>query len=149
MCTCSTWSEDVHVVLGLSSLIFFNFFFYLLDLDFFRCDMMMWVACGYISAYSFIPNFLKLFRCFYHGLKVCMSFGYNSHVIFCHFFLLFPLSFFYALLLSEYTTCVCNFYSFPQVIMKFCRFILHVLKMCICFWGYPPFIFLPAFPLGF
>ena len=29
---------------------------------------------------------LKLHRCFVHGLKTCMWFGYNPQIRFCHFF---------------------------------------------------------------
>ena len=28
---------------------------------------------------------LKLYRCLRHGLKMCISFGYNPQIIFCHF----------------------------------------------------------------
>ena len=28
----------------------------------------------------------KLYRCFCHGLKICMWFGYYPEIIFCHFF---------------------------------------------------------------
>ena len=35
------------------------------------------------------------FLFFHHGLKVRMSLGYNPHVNFCYFFLLFPLRFFF------------------------------------------------------
>ena len=44
---------------------------------------------------------LKLHRCFGHGLKMCMWFGHNPQIIFCHFFC--NLNFFFqALLLSTY-----------------------------------------------
>ena len=57
------------------------------------------------------------------------------------FFLLFPLDFIQPSFLSEYTACVCNFYSLALIIMKFSRYILHALKICVCFWDYPSFIF--------
>ena len=38
------------------------------------------------SPYSFMPILSKLYRYFYHGLKICMRFGYNPDIIFCHFF---------------------------------------------------------------
>ena len=38
------------------------------------------------SSYSFMLILLKLHRCFGHGLKSCMWFGYNPQIIFCHFF---------------------------------------------------------------
>ena len=44
---------------------------------------------------------LKLHRCFGHGLKTCMWFGYNPQIRFCHFFRN-ELSLFQALLLATY-----------------------------------------------
>ena len=44
-----------------------------------------------ISSYSFILILLKLHRCFGHGLKICMWFGYNPQIIFYHFFCYFNL----------------------------------------------------------
>ena len=38
------------------------------------------------SSYSFMAIFLKLYRCFCHGLKICMWFRYNPQINFCHFF---------------------------------------------------------------
>ena len=38
------------------------------------------------SSYSFMPIHLKLYMCYGHGLKICMWFGYNPWIIFCHFF---------------------------------------------------------------
>ena len=45
-----------------------------------------WVPCVCNSSYSFMPIYLKLCMCYGHGLKICMWFGYNSWIIFCHFF---------------------------------------------------------------
>ena len=45
---------------------------------------------------------LKLHRCFGHGLKTCMWFGYNPQIRFCHLFGNLNLVFFLALLLSTY-----------------------------------------------
>ena len=47
------------------------------------------------SSYSFIPLLLKLYRCCDHALKICMWFGYNPQINFCHFFLQFELSYFF------------------------------------------------------
>ena len=33
-----------------------------------------------------MPILSKLYRCFSHGLKICMWFGYYPEIIFCHFF---------------------------------------------------------------
>ena len=45
-----------------------------------------WVSCERNSSYSFLPIFLKLCRCFLHGVRMCMWFGYNCLIIFYHFF---------------------------------------------------------------
>ena len=46
---------------------------------------------------------LKIHNCFGHDLlKVCMWYGYNNQIIFCHFFHNLNLVFFQALLLSTY-----------------------------------------------
>ena len=46
------------------------------------------------SSYSFPPIVLKFFRCFLHGMKMCMWFGYNSLIIFSQFFCFVNLVFF-------------------------------------------------------
>ena len=47
-----------------------------------------------------------------------------------------------------YIPCGCNSsYSFPPFSFKLCILILHGLKMCVWFWGYPPIIFYQLFPL--
>ena len=45
-----------------------------------------YVPCVRNSSYSFMPIHLKLYRCFCHGLKICMWFAYYPEIIFCHFF---------------------------------------------------------------
>ena len=45
-----------------------------------------WVPCERNSSYNFIRIFLKLCTCFPHGLEMCMWFGYNPWIYFCHFF---------------------------------------------------------------
>ena len=45
-----------------------------------------WVPCECNSSYNFTPIFLKLCTCFLHGLKICIWFGYNPWINFCHFF---------------------------------------------------------------
>ena len=45
-----------------------------------------WVPCVRNSSYSFMPIHLKLYMYYGHGLKICMWFGYNPWIIFCHFF---------------------------------------------------------------
>ena len=55
-----------------------------------------------ISSYSLISILLKLHKCFVHGLKICMWFGYNPRIISYHFFCKLNLVIFQALLLSTY-----------------------------------------------
>ena len=45
-----------------------------------------WVPCERNSSYNFILIFLKLWTCFRHGLEMCIMFGYNPWINFCHFF---------------------------------------------------------------
>ena len=44
-----------------------------------------WVPCERNSSYNFFPIFFKLCLCFLHGLKMCIWFGYNPCINFCHF----------------------------------------------------------------
>ena len=46
------------------------------------------------SLYNFILTFMQLGTSFFHGLKMCMWFGFNPGVNFCHFPTLLTLSFF-------------------------------------------------------
>ena len=86
--------------------------------------------------------FLKLYRCFCRGLKMCMWFGYNPQINLCHFFRILNLVILYARMLSKcidsgHRLCVtpptvlCR--SFWNIIGAFSR----GLKMCILF-GYNP-----------
>ena len=45
-----------------------------------------YVPCVRNSSYIFTPIVFKLYRCFYHPLKICMWFGYNPQINFSHFF---------------------------------------------------------------
>ena len=45
-----------------------------------------WVPCERNSSYNFIPIFLKLCTCFFHGLKLFIWFGYNPCINFYYFF---------------------------------------------------------------
>ena len=86
----SPWSEDVHMV-WISSLHLFLLLFPLCKLcHFLTSDSMkmlwQWVPCERNSSYNFILIFLKLCTCFRHGLEICIRFGYNPWINFCHFF---------------------------------------------------------------
>ena len=60
-----------------------------------------WVLCEHNSSYNFIPILLKLYRWFCQGLKMCMTFGYNPQINFCHFFHSLNLVIFWAQLLLK------------------------------------------------
>ena len=53
------------------------------------------------SSYSFMSIFLKLYRCFCPGLKMCMWFGYNPQINFDYFFRILNLVIFQACILSK------------------------------------------------
>ena len=67
-------------------IIFCHFFHFVNFVIFFTSMYRQWVPCERNSSYNFIPIFLKLCKCFLHGLKMCMWFGYNPSINFCHFF---------------------------------------------------------------
>ena len=64
-------------------------------------------SCIGNSSYSFRPILLKLYRCFKDGLKICILFFQNPEIIFYHFFPIFNLDIFRALILQ---TCIWNMY---------------------------------------
>ena len=53
-----------------------------------------WLPCKRNSLYNFMPVFMQLCTSFFHGLKMCMWFGFNPAVNFCHFSTLLTLSVF-------------------------------------------------------
>ena len=78
------------------------------------------------SGYSFPPIVLKLFRCFLHGMKMCMCFGYNPLIIFFSLFLLCELSLFSVWnaikVYRQWIHCGCNSsYSSPFSPLIFCQ----------------------------
>ena len=52
-----------------------------------------WVPCKCNSLYNFNPFFMQLCTFFFRGLKMCMWFGFNPAVKFCHFSTLLTSSF--------------------------------------------------------
>ena len=59
------------------------------------------------SSYSFRPILLKLYRCYKDGLKICILFFQNPEIIFYHFFPIFNLDIFRALILQ---ICIWSMY---------------------------------------
>ena len=64
-------------------------------------------SCIGNSSYSFRPILLKLYRCFKDGLKICILFFQNPEIIFYHFFPIFNLDTFRALILQ---ICIWSMY---------------------------------------
>ena len=99
LCTCFLHSLEMCMWFQYNSWINFCHFFSLCELcHFLTSDFMkvyrQWVPCKCNSLYSFNPFFMQLCTSFFHGLKMCMWFGINPAVNFCHFSTLLTLSFF-------------------------------------------------------
>ena len=76
-----------------------------------------------------MPIILKLYRCFCHGLKMCMWFGYNPQINFCYFFFrILNLVIFQARILSKGIDCGYLVCATPLTVG---------LKMCMWFGYYP------------
>ena len=83
-----------------------------------------WVPRGRSSSYSFPTMVLNFFRCFLHGMKMRMWFGYNPLIIFSHFCCFVNLVFFQYEMLSK---CIDSGYLlgatpltvFPQLFWNF------------------------------
>ena len=98
------------------------------------------------------PIVLKLFRCFLHGMNMCMWFGYNPVIIFSHFFCFVNLVFFSVRnaikVYRQWVPCGRNSsYSFPPIVLKHCRCFQHGMKMCMWFWYNTLLIFFAFFLL--
>ena len=68
---------------------------------------MEYVPCIGNSCYSFWWILLKLYRCFKDGLEICILFFQNPEIIFYHFFRIFNLDIFRALILQ---ICIWSMY---------------------------------------
>ena len=68
---------------------------------------MEYVPCIGNSSYSFWRILLKLYRCFKDGLEICILFFQNTEIIFYHFFRIFNLDIFRALILQ---ICIWSIY---------------------------------------
>ena len=102
-----------------------------------------WVPCERYYSYNFIPNFLKLCTCFRNGLEICIRFGYNPWINFCHFFHFVNFVIFWPPILwkssdSGYLVSATPHTILYQSLWNFARF-CHCLEICIWF-GYNPWI---------
>ena len=96
------------------------------------------------SSYSLMPILLKLYRLCDHTLKICMWFGYNPRINFCHFFRNSNLGIFSGILTmkanGQWVPCVRISYSFIPIALKLYICYGHGMKICMWF-GYNPLIF--------
>ena len=106
---------------------------------------MEYVPCIGNSSYSFWRILLKLYRCFKDGLKICILFFQNPEIIFYHFFRIFNLDIFRALILQ---ICIWSMYlvsATPPTVFgeSFWNFtgVKDGLKICILFFQNPEIIF--------
>ena len=107
-----------------------------------------WVSCERNPSYSFVPIFLKLCTCFRHGMRMCMWFGYNCKIIFCHFLHFVNLVIFFTSMNRQWVPCERNSsYNFIPIFLKLCIRFLHGLKMCMWFRYNPCIKFCYFFPL--
>ena len=105
------------------------------DLRFYESQ---WVLCERNSSYNFIPIFMKLCRCFCHGLEMCTWFGYNPWINFCHFFHFVNFVIFWPLILwksrdSGYLVSATPYTTSCLSLCHFAHLFFHGLKMCIWF----------------
>ena len=135
--------------------IIFYHFFPIFNLDIFRAlilQICIWsYPCIGNSSYSFWRILLKLYRCFKDGLKICILFFQNPEIIFYHFFPIFNLDIFRALILQiciwSYPCIGNSSYSFWRILLKLYRCFKDGLKICILFFQNPEIIFYHFFPI--
>ena len=90
--------------------------------------------------------FQKLHRCFGHGLKICMQFGYNPQSFFLLLFSQVELSHFSGIIYNKVNgqgiPCGLNFsYNFIPILLKLHRCFGHGLKICMWLRYNPQIIF--------
>ena len=102
-----------------------------------------WIPCERNSSNNFIPIFSKLCTCFCHGLEMCMWFGYNPCINFCHFFHFANFVISWPQILwkcRQWIPCERNSSNnFIPIFSKLCTCFCHGLEMCMWF-GYNPWI---------
>ena len=136
---------NICILFGYNPLINFCHFFRNLTLAIFFGILTMkvneqWLPCVRNSSYSLILILLKLYRCCDHALNICILFGYNPQINFCHFFHNLNLAIFLGILImkvnGQWVPCVRNSsYSLILILLKLYRCYNHALKICILF-GY-------------
>ena len=108
-------------------------------------------SCISNSSYSFRPILLKLYRCFKDGLKICILFFQNPEIIFYHFFPIFNLDIFRALILQ---ICIWSMYLvsatpptvFGESFWNFTGVLRMVWRYAYCFFRILKLFFITFFP---
>ena len=78
---------------------------------------MEYVPCIGNSSNSFWWILLKLYRCFKDGLEICILFFQNPEIIFYHFFCIFNLDIFRALILQICIGSICLVSATPPTVL--------------------------------
>ena len=103
-------------------------------------------SCIGNSSYSFRPILLKLYRCFKDGLKICILFFQNPEIIFYHFFPIFNLDIFRALILQICIWSIGNSsYSFGESFWNFTGVLRMVWRYAYCFFRILKLFFITFF----
>ena len=113
----------------------FCHFFHFVNLSHFLTSMYrQCVPCERNSSYNFIQIFWKLCTCFLHYLKMCMWFGYNPCINFCHFFHFANFVISWPRILWK---CIDSGYlesaNFIPIFLKLCTCFRHGLEICMWF----------------
>ena len=111
----SSWYEDVHVV-WVWLLENFSYFFYIVNLVFFHSQ---YIGNGYLLWAQLLLQFCTncyetLHMFFFHGMKMCMWFGYNWWIIFCYFLHIVNLVIFHPLYINSW------YLLWAQLLLQFC-----------------------------
>ena len=107
------------------------------DLRFYESLLTVGTLWAQLS-YNFIPIFMKLCTCFCHGLEMCMWFGYNPWINFCHFFHFVNFVIFWPQILwkcidSGYLVGAITYTISCLSLCNFTHLFSHGLKMCMWF----------------
>ena len=113
---------------------------------------MVWIcACGIwvILSLSFFSFFLFFFFFFFFFSTFCsfqLTFFFFLFFLLFFFFFFFVFCFFFSCDTMTWVIFGRNSsYSFIPNFLKLCRCVSHGLKMCMCFWDYPPIMFYQVF----
>ena len=144
-----SWSKDLHLVLGLSCYFFINFF----HLVFFSGPMNFFLGLITFRIDTLWAQLLEFSTDRFETIHTCSTWTVGVHVVLglsSHYFLAtfstFSTKFFPGSICIILDTLWAQIpLDFPPIILKLCILVLHSLKMCMWFWGYPAIIFYQLF----